>query len=95
MADDIEVSGEVLDDEIALSINELCEACGIDARWLDELMAHGAITHISAASITRIRKARRLERDLELNPPAVALVLELLDEIERLRSAVGQRDWIS
>jgi chaperone modulatory protein CbpM len=90
-----EIYGEVLDEDAALSIKEVCEACGIDAAWLDELMAHGAITHVSAASITRIRKARRLERDFELNPPAVALVLELLDQIERLRSDVERRDWIS
>lgn len=39
--------------------------------------------------IKRIRRALRLERDLELNMQGVALVLELLDELELLRSRIA------
>jgi hypothetical protein len=34
-----------------------------------------------------VRRALRLQHDLELNLPGAALALELLDEIERLRAA--------
>jgi chaperone modulatory protein CbpM len=33
-----------------------------------------------------VRTARRLAHDLEINPPGIALVLDLLDEIDALRA---------
>ena len=40
----------------------------------------------TSLAIIRVARAKRLERDLSLNPPGVALALDLLDEIEDLRS---------
>ena len=40
----------------------------------------------AGASLRRTRVATRLARDFELNPPGVALALDLLDEIEALRA---------
>jgi len=37
-------------------------------------------------ALRRARLALRLTRDLELNPPGVALALDLLDEIEALKA---------
>lgn len=37
-------------------------------------------------SIVRVAKARRLERDLGLNLPGVALALDLLDQLDEMRS---------
>ena len=39
-------------------------------------------------SIRRVRRAQRLERDLGVNTPGIALALELLEELEQLRSRV-------
>lgn len=39
----------------------------------------------SGPTLERAIRARRLQRDLDLNLPGVALVLELMDEIESLR----------
>ena len=36
----------------------------------------------TSLAIIRVARAKRLERDLSLNPPGVALALDLLDEIE-------------
>ncbi len=41
---------------------------------------------INAANLRRAHAALRLAHDLELSPAATALVLDLLDEIEALRS---------
>jgi chaperone modulatory protein CbpM len=38
--------------------------------------------------VIRVRRAVRLQRDLELNLPGTALALELIDEIEQLRCRV-------
>jgi chaperone modulatory protein CbpM len=35
--------------------------------------------------LRRVRTAHRLAHDLEINPPGIALVLDLLDEIDSLR----------
>ena len=84
---------EVLDEQLLLSTMELARACDADEEWVRELAAQGVIapvgreaTYYSALTVVRLRKARRLERDFDLNASGLALVLELLDEIERLRS---------
>jgi len=41
-------------------------------------------------ALRRACRAVRLVRDLDLNPPGVALALQLLDEIERLEAALGR-----
>ena len=42
-------------------------------------------------ALPRTCMALRLERDLELGMPGVALVIDLLDEIDRLRARLGAR----
>jgi chaperone modulatory protein CbpM len=85
---------EVLDETAELSLTELCEICRVERVWVEELLAHGTITlrdeKLPATSILRVRKALRLERDLDLNMPGMALALDLLDEIERLRAELAQ-----
>ena len=45
----------------------------------------------SGPALARAKKAIRLESELEVNLNAVAIILELLDEIDELRAAVGRR----
>ena len=45
----------------------------------------------AGATLRRARVALRLARDLEINPPGVALVLDMLEEIESLRAQVARR----
>ncbi len=82
------LEGEALDHP--LSARELCDLCQVEESWLEEFIMHGPLrqqgpSQYAATSIVRVRKAKRLERDFELNAAGAALVLELLDEIERLR----------
>lgn len=44
----------------------------------------------SGAAVTRIQMALRLQRDLHVNLAGVALALDLLDEIERLKRRAAQ-----
>lgn len=78
------------------TIEEICVACQVEQGWVAGLVSHGVIEPVegsqpgaaryASASVMRVAKAKRLERDLSLNTPGVALVLDLLDEIERLRA---------
>lgn len=88
-----DISSEILDDADDVSIEELIKLVQVDETWIGEMIEQGVIepnpsrtTHFSAVTITTVRRARRLERDFNLNPSGVALALELLDEIERLRA---------
>ena len=74
--------------DFSLNIMELCRACSVDEQWVRDLQNHGVIDQSnlqSSLAISRLRRARRLERDFGLDTSALALVMDLLDEIERLK----------
>lgn len=88
----------VIDEVCMLSFEEMCNACDCAAQVLQDLVdegvlqPHGAearLWHFRGPSLGRARRALRLMRDLELNPPAVALVLDLLDENAALRARLA------
>lgn len=43
----------------------------------------------AGAALLRARRAVRLARDLEINPPGVALALELMEQISRLEALLA------
>jgi chaperone modulatory protein CbpM len=92
---------QVVEEEVPLSLAELCQACDADAALVLELVEHGVIEPqgntpdalpsawvFAGASLRRTRVALRLLRDLELNLPGAALAVDLLDEIARLQRAL-------
>jgi chaperone modulatory protein CbpM len=96
MADKI-ISGTVLDEQVTLSVIEICQACKCREEWLLELVDHGVVEpggktrdewRFSVESISRVNTARRLRRDLGVNIEGIALTLDLLDEVNRLRSRI-------
>jgi chaperone modulatory protein CbpM len=87
--------GEVLEEDVEVSMSELCRACNLSVARVVKLVDEGvieprgrepAVWRFRSVSIQRIRRVRRLERDLGVNTAGAALALDLLDEIERLRS---------
>ena len=88
----LDITGE---SESVFSLSEICERCGLHAELITEMVEYGIVAPIepaqqrwqfTTAALLRLRRAQRLQRDLELNLPGLALSLELLDEIESLRS---------
>ena len=91
----LNVSGEIVEIGAECTLEQICMACKVDPGWITQLVEYGVLEPLEptpsgwrfkSVSIVRVAKARRLERDLGLNPAGVALVLDLLDEIDRLRS---------
>jgi chaperone modulatory protein CbpM len=88
---------QVVEEEVEMSLDELCRACGADSELVLQLAEHGVLEardapqHVArgrvfvGASLRRTRVALRLIRDLEVNAPGAALAVELLDEISRLQ----------
>ncbi|HEX5788618.1 MAG TPA: chaperone modulator CbpM [Woeseiaceae bacterium] len=88
------LTGIVIDERVELTTRDLCRACATSTEWVVELVHEGIVEvrgetleewRFSGAALARVIRARRLQRDLDLNLPGVALVLELMDEIEALR----------
>lgn len=88
------LSGEVLEEEVELTLAELCQACQLPAERLFELVEEGVVeplgtdpTHwrFHGVCVRRVRRAWRLEQDLGVNIAGAALVLDLLEEVEQLR----------
>jgi chaperone modulatory protein CbpM len=95
------LSGTLLDESAELSLDELCRACSRHKQWVIELVEEGVLEPIgqnheqwrfSATSLQRARITMRLERDLGVNLPGIALTLDLLDEIEALRTRLSRLD---
>jgi chaperone modulatory protein CbpM len=88
---------DILDASHTLTVEELCERCQVEITWIEEMVAHGVISPVEGGrqfaelTISTVRTARRLQRDFELNPPGVALALELLAEIDRLKNELRRR----
>jgi chaperone modulatory protein CbpM len=90
------VRGVVLDERTTITLGELCAACGTHAEVVIELVEEGIIEpvqrdgdnlHFHGYALIRARRAIRLVRDLRVNLPGAALVLDLLDELDSLRAA--------
>jgi chaperone modulatory protein CbpM len=88
------LSGAIFEESSVLTLEDLSRMCAVDERHLVEYVEEGVIHAVavggnewqfSGATLRRTRMALRLERDLEINLAGVALALELLDELQRLR----------
>jgi chaperone modulatory protein CbpM len=75
-----------------VTIVELAESSGLPEDLLRELVEYGAIAPadpqarewvFSSDCVVSVRTAARLRNDLELETPALALVLSLLEQIHR------------
>lgn len=87
--------GPIVEEEIHLTLVELCHACSATEEHVITWVFEGVLEPIGESpqdwrftgqSLHRARLALSLTRDLEINPPGVALALDLLDEIAALKA---------
>lgn len=85
----------LLEDSATLSLAELCRACAVHAEWVTDLVTEGVLDPLgtepgqwrfSSLHLHRAGIARRLQNDLHINLPGIALALQLLDEIGDLQT---------
>jgi chaperone modulatory protein CbpM len=93
------LSGDVLEEDIELSLADLCRACRLSAEQVFELVEEGIVEPLGGSashwrfqgtSVYRVRRAVQLRRDLGVNWAGAALALDLLDELRVLRARVGR-----
>lgn len=88
------VAGVCLGEDGWLELEEFARACGADAQFVRLLVDEGLLVppvatpawRFSGDELARVRRIRRLQRDFEANLASVAVMLDLLDEVERLRT---------
>ena len=87
--------GDLLDEDVEMTLAQLCQACDLSEAQIIELVEQGIIDPLGpeptewrfvSISLRRVRITRNLQRDLGVNAPGAALALELLEEIEKLRA---------
>ena len=93
------LSGDIVDEGTEVSVADLCRMFAVEEQHIVALVEEGVLGARDAVliefdktewrfrgtEVRRVRIALRLERDLGINVPGVALVLELLEELEQLR----------
>ncbi len=84
----------IVEEDLHLSLDELCQVCRASEEQVRVWVVEGVLEPVGAspqewrfggASMRRARLALTLAQELEVNPPGVALALDLLDEIAALR----------
>lgn len=97
------LSGTLLNEQVTISVTEICQACSCRTELIVELVHEGVLDpldptreewHFSGNSLATVRAAHRLQRDLGINVEGIALVLELMDEISTLRSQVQSQSAV-
>ena len=86
--------GVCLIDEHALELEAFAAACGTEAEFVRLLVDEGLVQPVAlqpawrfgGEELARVRRICRLQRDFEANLQSVAVMLDLIDEIERLRA---------
>ncbi|HEX7645378.1 MAG TPA: chaperone modulator CbpM [Burkholderiaceae bacterium] len=86
----------VLVDEASLTVEEFTLGCNVDHAWLIEHIEAGVLPaqpgsdssdwRFSGADLRRGRRLLDLERTFDAGPELAGLVVDLLDEVERMKA---------
>lgn len=92
----VTASAVVVEDQVAFTLDTLCRASGARQGLVQALVAEGLLQpagqgpqdwQFGGEALALTRLARRLARDFALDDAALGLVMDLLAENHRLRSA--------
>ncbi|MGO4379945.1 chaperone modulator CbpM [Pseudoduganella sp. RAF19] len=86
----------VLLDEAALTLEELARACAVEPEWVVHRVHSGILLggtdaqpeawRFTSVDLVRARNLRRVEQDFDANEDLAALVVDLTEEVQRLRT---------
>ncbi|MFT6915917.1 MAG: chaperone modulatory protein CbpM [Motiliproteus sp.] len=87
------VIGELLDERLLLDLREISQCCSVEVALVIEMVQIGVLEPrgltpadwwFSGRDLLRLQRALRLQQDLGINVPGLALCIELLEERARL-----------
>lgn len=83
---------------VSMTLQEVCDICGVSQQFVGDLIDYDIIHpkrisehewQFTLTDFQRIKRALRIKRDLEINLAGVALVLDLLDQVEELQAEMN------
>lgn len=92
------ITAELIDENVTVNLSELSRISEVHGEFLIDLIEYGALEpsgtdavdwQFDYRAIKRARTAVRLKRDFNIEPRAIALVLDLLEELQLLREKVS------
>ena len=95
------IEGTIVENDIHMSMVELSQATSTPQDLIMAWVSEGVLSPSGSSpeewrfggdSLKRARTAARLRFDLELKTPGVALALDLLEEITRLRNRIAREN---
>ena len=95
------LTGEVLEEEVELSLGELCRVCQVPAEQVFAFVEEGVAEPLGrdparwrfrGITVRRVRCAIHLQRDLGVNVAGAALAIDLLEELEAMRARLRRFD---
>ncbi|MEW5756558.1 MAG: chaperone modulator CbpM [Pseudomonadota bacterium] len=98
MSDNPHLPSLLLDEDMLLTLQELCHYCDMQAEQILSMVDQGILEpqhgpaperwRFTAVMVHRVQLVKRLQRDLDLNLPGAALAVDLIDEVKHLREQV-------
>ncbi len=91
--------GTLTEEETEVTLMQLCGFCDLPPEHIIELVGEGILEtegessqewRFSFTTIERVKKIQRLRTDFGLTVSGVGLVMELLDEIDRLEALINK-----
>ncbi len=88
---------EFLDETIELTLSDLVQRCEVETHIVIEMVEEGVLEPAGrrpeewlfrGADLIRLHRALRLQQDLDVNLPGIALAMDLLEELDELRSRI-------
>ena len=84
---------EMIDENVALDLEHFAENCGQSTEWVLKLIDYDILPikvdpqsyQFIGEDVARARRAYRLQRDFDASLSAVAVMLDLIDEVQQLR----------
>jgi chaperone modulatory protein CbpM len=86
---------EIIDEYFEFTLADLCQCCTVQAETIIDMVEEGMLTpagkspsdwRFAGTAQRQVEITLHLQRDLRVNLPGAALALELMEEIEMLRS---------
>lgn len=90
------LEAEIIDEHHIFDLSHFAQACGQSPEWVLELLEYEIlparnetrIHQFFGEELSRARRAYRLQRDFEASLSAVAMMMDLIDEVQELRKQV-------
>jgi chaperone modulatory protein CbpM len=98
---DITLTGSILEELDDMTVAELAGICSCKVDWIVELVEEGVLEprgrdhtewRFTGICLLRTRTALRLYQDLNINVAGIALVIDLMDEVDELQGRLRVLD---